>query len=91
MFKVFICSFGSVFDSNEQINTYINTRLVSSLVCAIVRYYLKKNPSVNKQKGYGGVNILGVNNTKGLQRTNYLCIPCLSLAHELRRSATSSH
>ena len=48
---MFICSFT---DSNEQINTYINTRLVAGLVCAIVRYYLKKNPSANRQKGYGG-------------------------------------
>ena len=58
MFKVFICSFGSVFDSNEQIITYTNTRLVDVLVCAIVRYYLKKNPSVNRQKGCGGLKAL---------------------------------
>jgi len=29
-----------------------------SLVCAIVRYYLKKNPSVNRQKGCGGLKAL---------------------------------
>ena len=26
------------------------------LVSTLVRYYLKKNPSVNIQKGYGGLN-----------------------------------
>ena len=39
-----------------------------SLVCAIVRYYLKKNPSVNIQKGYGGLKVMSVNITKGLVR-----------------------
>ena len=43
MIRLFICSFGSVYDSNKQIITYTNTRLVTELVCAIVRYYLKES------------------------------------------------
>ena len=68
MFRLFICSFGSVFDSNEQINICTNTRLVNSLVSAIVRYYLKKNPSTNKQKGFNGLTLLVYSTVLALRR-----------------------
>ena len=50
MFRLLICLFGSDYDSNKQIIIYTNTPLVT----VIVGYYLKNNPSVNRQKGYGG-------------------------------------